>query len=703
MKKILLCLVTLLFATQVFAQYESAGMPLKYTPEKQSLKRSASNFFINLNADTTKVSLDASKREYVSGVTCPLNISMNDGNTFVEGDMKVWRVGLHSDNAKGISLYFDNFLLPEGGKLFVYNPSQTIVYGAFTSENNNDANQLLIRPLASDSIIVEYQEPFTAPFEAELHLSIATHELRTVNAFMASNECTQVVAYYAQAETVKRAVCLLYMVGDTQSYWGSGALINNANHKPYVYTAGHNIKTADLAPRTVYYFNYEVPDVDVNFQGPRQFTISGSKLISRDSEVDFALVELNKMPPADYRPYLAGWTRNTPKAPFMCVQHPVGDVKKASFVNELSVSYFNNYYYKTYWWVKRWAEGVTEKGSSGSPLFDADGYIVGNLTGGASECGSPVNDYFCQFTASWDYYSDRTKQLACYIDPNGTDAVSMEGYDPYLDLGVKRMSNVKVGDKIANLTVDDKGTPLVGHTRDGITKFAEKFELTSPATVYGVYVTPFMAKYNPNNPITIEIYSGKDTPDELLSSAIVHPTEAGFYRNGATKVDDITYFDMQEVYVSLPKPVVVKENLFVVLKLSYTNLTNDDVLAMPSVMREGEGTALFYYQNDWHPFSEYISVNLSIWMDPVVGKADVTNINETPETQSNYAVYPNPTQGEVFVSPTFEGEYKLFDMAGKVVGAGVYDAQINLPEKGFYIMELLPNAGEGETHKIICH
>jgi hypothetical protein len=319
------------------------------------------------------VSLDASKREYVSGVTCPLNISMNDGSTFVEGDMKVWRLGLHSDNAKGISLYFDNFLLPEGGKLFVYNPSQTIVYGAFTSENNNDANQLLIRPLASDSIIVEYQEPFTAPFEAELHLSIATHELRTVNAFMASNECTQVVAYYAKAETVKRAVCLLYMVGDTQSYWGSGALINNANHKPYVYTAGHNIKTADLAPRTVYYFNYEVPDVDVNFQGPRQFTISGSKLISRDSEVDFALVELNKMPPADYRPYLAGWTRKTPKAPFMCVQHPVGDVKKASFVNELSVSYFNNYYYKTYWWVKRWAEGVTEKGSSGSPLFDADG------------------------------------------------------------------------------------------------------------------------------------------------------------------------------------------------------------------------------------------------------------------------------------------------------------------------------------------
>jgi hypothetical protein len=100
MKKIFLYLVSILFVTQAFAQYESAGMPLKYTPEKQGMRRSASNFFIGLNADTTNVSFEDSRREYVTGVTCPVNISMNDGNTFVEGEMKVWRVGLQSENAK---------------------------------------------------------------------------------------------------------------------------------------------------------------------------------------------------------------------------------------------------------------------------------------------------------------------------------------------------------------------------------------------------------------------------------------------------------------------------------------------------------------------------------------------------------------------------------------------------------------------------
>ncbi len=703
MRKLSLLILSIFFSFCAFAQYETAGVPLKYSPEKQTMRRSFSNFFIDLNADTTKVFLESSTREFVSGVTCPVDISMNDGNTFVEPDMKIWRVGLQSENAKGMSLFFDKFLLPEGGKLFVYNPDQSIILGAFTSANNNEENQLLNRPLASDSSIVEYQEPFTAPFEAELHISLATHELRKVNDFMASNECTPVVAGQPKTEKLKNSVCLLYMVGTTSSSWGSGALINNANHKPYVYTAGHNLKTADLATRTVYYFNYEVPEVDVNFQGSRQFTISGSTLLSRDENVDFALAELNKMPPADYRPYLAGWTRNTPKAPYMSIQHPYGDVKKVSYVDEVSTSYFEDSRYKTYWRVKRWKEGITQSGSSGSPLFDADGYIIGELTGGSSYCDTPVNDYFCQLSASWDYYTDKSKQLACYLDPNGTNAMSMEGYDPYSDLEVKRMSNVKVGDKVQNYMVND--TPLVGHTYEGFTKFAEKFELNAPVTVYGVYMMPFYAKYNPSNPITIEIYSGNNTPEKLLASSVVHPTEAGFNRSGKPLVQDITYFDMQEVYVTLPTPVVVTENLFVVLSISYKNLTDSDVLEMPSVMGGSKCTAFFYYEDDWYPFSSYLASgeNLSIWIDPVVGKSKSTDIEDTQEAQLNYIVYPNPTQGDVFVTTSFEGEYRLFDMTGKMVANGVSDSYISLPSKGFYLLELRSTDGEKETHKIICH
>ena len=702
MKRFLLYIVSLLIAGQALAQYESAGMPLQFTVEKQSLRRSVSNFFIDIDADTTKVVLESSRREFVSGVTCPIDISMNDGNTFIQGDMKVWRVGLRSENAKGISLYFDNFLLPEGAKLFVYNPTQTIIYGAFTSENNNEENKLLIRPLPSDSVVVEYQEPLNASFEAELHLSLATHELRSVNKFMASNNCTPLVVGELKTEKIKQSVCLLYMVGSTTSSWGTGALINNTEHKPYIFTAGHNLKSADIATRTVYYFNYEVPEIDKNFQGSRQFTISGSVLISRDDKVDFALAELNKMPPADYRPYMAGWTRNTPKSPYMNIQHPYGDVKKVSSVDDIYVSYFDDSRYKTYWWVKRWKEGITEAGSSGSPLFDADGYIIGELTGGKSYCDTPVNDYYCQLSAAWNYYTDKSKQLACYIDPKGADLMSMEGYDPYSDLEVKRICNIKPGDEIANYIIND--TPLIGHTYGGYTKFAEKYELNTPTTVYGVYIMPFFGMYNSSKPITLEIYSGVDKPQTLLSSTVVHPTEANFYRSGKYFEEDIVYFDMQEIYVPLKEPVNLTGNLFVALNITYGNITEDDMFIMPSSMVDGKCTA-YYYDNDWKLFTEnpYGRFNVSIWMEPVVGKNNVTDIDEAVQNETKFAVYPNPTKGEVFVNSSFEGVYRLFDMTGKMLDEGEYNTQIKLSEKGFYILELLPNEGEKETHKIICH
>ncbi len=706
-KRYLILFFLISLCSQAFCQYESAGMPVKFTLNEETttynLKRSVSNFFIDIQADTTNFFSENKYRNYTTGVTSAVDISVKDGISFTEDDVKIYRVGLRSKNAKGIALYFDKFLLPDGGKLFVYNPEQTIVFGAFTSENNNEKNTLLVRPLASDSIVVEYQEPIDVTFEADLHISLATHELRAVNEFLASNLCSPHATQEEKTKLLKQSVCMLYMVGPTSSYLGSGALINNAEHKPYVYTAGHNLTDAEIATKTIYYFNYEVPEQDSTFQGARQFTISGAKLISRDDDVDFALAELNKMPPAHYRPYMAGWTRKTPKAPFMCIQHPYGDVKKVSYTeNNLSTTYFDNTRFNTYWKVSKWNKGVTEVGSSGSPLFDADGYIVGELTGGNSYCDTPVNDYFCKFSESWDYYSDKTKQIACYIDPMGTDVMSMEGYDPYSVHKIKRVSNVIKGDKIANYTVND--TPLVGHTSYGFTKYAEKFELENPVDVYGVYIMPFKGKYNASLPITVEIYSGLDKPEVLLSSVLVHPTEAFCSRGGVWSEKEITNFGKQELYIPLTKPVKVEENLFVALSIKYEGKTSSDSFSMASVLGEGKNTAYFYDEN-WKSFNEhpYSSLDVSIWVEPVIGKTDVVSIDEVDEENAGFAVYPNPTSGDVYISPTYSGNYRLYNLAGNLVETNVFNNKISLPAKGFYILELLLETGAKETHKLICY
>ena len=151
--------------------------------------------------------------------------------------------------------------------------------------------------------------------------------------------------------------------------------------------------------------------------------------------------------------------------------------------------------------------------------------------------------------------------------------------------------------------------------------------------------------------------------------------------------------------------VTVNENLFVVLSLNYDNITTSNLFGMSCVVEENRDCTAYFYDNQWKPFTEcpYGNLNVSIWLDPVVAISKSTSIGEASESKSNFAIYPNPTQGEVFITPSFEGEYKLFDMTGKMVGSGVFDSQINIPIKGFYILELLPKSGEKETHKIICH
>lgn len=701
MKKTILLILSLVSFCWAFAQYESAGMPLKFSQQTGIQRRSTANFFVDINADTTKISLETSRRTFVSGVTAEVDVNVNDGQTFFENGLKVSRVGLCSEKAKGISLFFDRFHLPEGAKLFVYNPAQTIVYGAFTSENNNKTKSLLVRPLYADSIVVEYQEPLDVSFRADLHISLATHELRKVHDFMSSNSCTALVTDREGTETYKQAVCLQFTVTSGSAWWSSGALINNPEHKPYVYTAGHNIVEAEWATRTIFYFNYEVPAQDETFQPTNQLTISGSTLLAMDTDVDFALVELNKMPPAEYRPYYAGWTRETnPKGPFMCIQHPYGDVKKVSFVNSITTSYYDRPSVKTYWYISRWNDGITQDGSSGSPLFDADGHIIGQLTAGASECGSPINDLFCKFLDSWDYYSDESKQLAKHLDPKGENIMSMEGYEPYPR--VKRISNIDKTDNIAINRVNK--TPLVGHNSYKHTDFAEKFELDNPAYVYGTYIMPFKGRYKKSVPLKVNIYSGVEKPEKLLSTVTVHPTYPSLNYSGEWSIKNVASYNNLEVYASLPDPVLVEDNLFVSLQVQYENMSSSDSLIVASVMGKDECTA-YFYDNEWKSYNEHPSgsVNLSMWVDPVIESKEVVSIDETKVEGFNYTIYPNPTRGEVVVNPSFEGEYRLFDMTGKMVETGVYESQVNLSEKGFYILELLPNVGSKETHKVICY
>jgi hypothetical protein len=50
-------------------------------------------------------------------------------------------------------------------------------------------------------------------------------------------------------------------------------------------------------------------------------------------------------------------------------------------------------------------------------------YFIGQLWGGASYCGNPVNDYYGRFDQAWG-------ACASFLDPGSTGATTLAGFDP---------------------------------------------------------------------------------------------------------------------------------------------------------------------------------------------------------------------------------------------------------------------------------
>jgi PKD repeat protein len=86
-------------------------------------------------------------------------------------------------------------------------------------------------------------------------------------------------------------------------------------------------------------------------------------------------------------------------------------------------------HWETYWTETANGYGVTEGGSSGSPLFNITGQVVGTLTGGGSYCSSPeLSDFFGKISYGWQSNGTAdSNQLRPWLDPAGTSATHLGG------------------------------------------------------------------------------------------------------------------------------------------------------------------------------------------------------------------------------------------------------------------------------------
>ena len=597
-----------LFSLTIYSQVTNEGIPASWNLNLDDKVKTVNLPGFDLEAIQAEDAVNDYKFEspWRFGYMHSVDYGFEDGTwTVLENGDRIWRILVKSKTALSINFVFDEFFMPEGANVYLYNDNKTDLLGAYDSAQNQDSGVLGTWLVQGDAVWVEYYEPISVKGQGRLHIAKATHGYRNADTFKDAKglndsgacnldvDCSIGEDWEELKEHNKRSAGILLSGG---SGFCSGALINNTANDgtPYFLTANHCFSDPSswafrfgwISPNPV--CASTTPSTD----GPTNMTISGATEIARDGGSDFALVEINQAIPEDWDRVFAGWDRSDITPDFTVgIHHPSGDIMKVCRDNDQPTQTINGG--AQTWEITGagggWEIGVTEPGSSGSPLFDAEGRIIGQLYGGGAACSGTVDndlfDYYGRLGVSWEGAGSPSTRLRDWLDPTGSGATDSSAYPALVsypfDLGVESidspdsgtLSNAEVvtvsitnygENEVSNFEVSYSvdGGSVVTETYTGTVASTETVQHTfsTPADMSEVGTTYSITAYttfaededaendsttvdvthlNPNDIGISEIIS--PTSGELLSAAEAVTVTVTNY-GGATQYDfDVTY------------------------------------------------------------------------------------------------------------------------------------------------------------------
>ncbi len=359
----------------------------------------------------------------------------------------VWRLRIFSEGAKSLNLGFTKYNMPSGGSLILYSPDQQRVMGPFTPADNEEHEQLWTPVLDGDELVIEVQVPIENQQQLELELKYVNHDFIGFSE-MASGSCNlDVICGLADGwgivEAYRDIIQSVAVIGTGGGTFCTGFLVNNARQDctPYFMTANHCGINNGNAASLVTYWNFfnstcrqpNSPQSGGNGNGSLTDFNTGSIFRAGWGNSDFTLVELDDpvSPTADA--FFAGWSAEdfAPTDTVIAIHHPSTDEKRISF--EYEPTFVSNYLGAApiangnHITVEDWDIGTTEGGSSGSPLFNRLGRVVGQLHGGFAACGNNDLDSYGWFHSSWEGGGSVTTRLRDWLDPDDTGVIVLDG------------------------------------------------------------------------------------------------------------------------------------------------------------------------------------------------------------------------------------------------------------------------------------
>lgn len=755
----------MLFAFMSFGQQGDGGEPNGYNYFLKSGKDIPTYNFEQPNIEVLRAedrindSLKAGPWRFGYNYSTAINFENSAAwYTNSNGD-QVGILKITSDQAKSINLTFENTKIPEGNELYVYNADKSFVLGKFTQ--NHIYEGVLGSELVPGSILyVEYYVPSqNSDLIGNVEITKVTHGYRAANEYQTkifgvSGNCNMNVNCPDGTPYLSQRNSAVMLVAGGNGLC-SGALINNTEFDgtPYVLTANHCGNGGSNG--WVFRFNWQSDDCNNPNLSPSFESLSGS--VERSSRIpsDFMLLEItgglsNGTVPQSHSPFFAGWDRGStaPQSSFS-IHHPSGDIKKISFDDApaIAVQAMQSTEANSSWKVEWDRNTTTEGGSSGSPLFNQAGKIIGQLWGGNAGCTgqntSSGHDFYGRIHNSWDPTgSTNSQQLKYWLDPTNSGSTSIIGFDPYgsnlaLDVtayeitgneGEECSSGFYPSIQIMNSGTETLTSLKILYTYNG--NVTQNMNWTGSLTTYGSanIELPWINSVEGNNSIGIELkkpngLTDEDTSDNLVdltysanpnSSSLDFEFYLGCYSdenswileddNGTTLYSGDNYPGPASSNFLVEEEFCLAEGCY---KLILFDTYGDGVFGsnQPNCNYDGSMTLTQRANNQ---VMASLPVSQANFGDSISFEFCLDNVSLSTETLDNkISIYPNPSNGNFKITMDFEGEKNvvLRNITGQTVASyNVNETELEISEgklsAGMY-MVTISNEQRSVTRKII--
>lgn len=375
-------------------------------------------------------------------VTTPLPVSLAGGVwDQPAAGISRWRTRVYSPDARALMMEFGRFALPAGAELRIHDVSGKSVQGPYGAAHNSARGKLWTAMVRGDTAVIELQVPTERRSAVVLELARVAHAWRDPRAqsdIGSSTECEINVACplgNAWGNQIRATVKLQVPVDDSVGVC-TGTLVNNLaeDGKPYILTAHHCEIRDGNAAGVVVYWNFENSSCSGAADASDAQNITGTTVVAQSQDFDMALLQASSEPPAAFGTYYAGIdATGAAFASGVGIHHPAGDVKKISEFTtapDEGPAGVDGGYENVPAYIVTWSQGVTEPGSSGSALWNAEGLIVGLLSGGASECADrSLTDSYARVGEQWLGGGTANSQLKAWLDPANSGALRIVGKD----------------------------------------------------------------------------------------------------------------------------------------------------------------------------------------------------------------------------------------------------------------------------------